>query len=266
MPVYQLETVKPIIGRIIRTARLNDLTYADDIIEWIGEAQNRLLIKWRLPKTHKELTIKDHAAKLPCELAALDAVIYNGVRLRKGTSTIDAKAIHWNKAVDNIMSYFVSDTTIQPADLNSQNISLLRGLNIKQLETSIDTRHFYDIEYNYIKTSFKDGCIVICYKVKPLDKEGYPVIPDIEEAKSAVFWYICAQLCFTGYKLPNPKHDYDYCDAKAEKFFRKAKNIIRTLSEDEKESAVQLLNNLIPPANYYNTFFISGEQRKYVNA
>lgn len=263
--VYMTRSVDQVIARVIRTARLSDLTYADDILEWIREGMGRMLIRWRLDKLHQELTVANYTASLPCGLVSLAAVQYKGRRLRKSTSSVDIRCLKWRDVKNDINSYFLTDTTVQPEDVNSQNITLLRGLNIEEVNQNLETSDFYDLQYNKIKTSFKEGCITIYFTKQPVDKNGYPMIPDLEEAESALFWYICAQLNFTGYKLPDNTLDFKYCDAKATEFFRKAKNIIKTQSEDEKESTLQMINNLIPPQNYYNTFFVGGEQRKYVN-
>jgi hypothetical protein len=261
--VYKTTSIKPIIARIIRNTRITDMTYADDMMEWIGEGLNRMMIRWRLEKTNKVLEIKNHSAKLPCGLVTLNAVIANGQRLRKGTSSIDVRIKNNIVSTDDLATYFVHDTTIKPEDLNQQNFQLLRGEDIK-MEASLLIGAFYDLQYDYIKTSFCDGYVTIAYTVAPVDKEGYPLAPDLEETREALFWYVCSRLCFTGYKLPDPSMDFKFCDKQATKFFRKAKNIIKEQSVDEKEAQVQLLNNLIPPDNYYSTFFMSGEQRKYV--
>lgn len=263
MSVYKTTSIKPIIARVIRNTRMTDMTYLDDTMAWIGEGLDRCMIRWKLEKTHKELTISNHSAKLPCGLVTLNAVIYKGHRLRKGVNSIDVR-IKKLKSPEDLQSYFVNDTTIQAEDINSQNITLLRGGNIKELEDSLVHHHFYDLKYDYIQTSFKEGCITIAYRVQDIDEEGYPLAPDLEELREGLFWYVCSKLVFSGYKLPDARMDFDYCDKKALQFFRKAKNIIKEESEDDKENQIQLRNNLIPPDNYYNHFFINSEQRKFV--
>jgi len=193
MAVYKTTSIKPLIARAIRNTRIIDMTYADDIMEWIGEALDRCMIRSRLEKTYKVLTISNHSAKLPCGLVSLSGVIYNGRRLRKGTSSIDVRI--QKVPISELKSYFVTDTEIQAEDINSQNINLLRGGNIVKVDSTELQDNFYDLSYNYIKTSFK---------------------------------------------------------------------IIKAESTDEKENQVQLRNNLIPPDNYYESFFTGGEQRKFV--
>lgn len=268
MSVYKTTSIKPLIARVIRNTRITDMTYADDIMEWIGEGLDRCMIRWKLQKTSKELFISNHSAKLPCGLVTLNAVIFKGHRLRKGLNTIDVRIRRTPE--DQLTSFFVTDTTIQAEDINSQNIDLLRGVNIVEPAFNEGDRdnspesHFYNLQYDYIKTSFKSGCITIAYRTQDIDAEGYPLAPDVEELREGIFWYVLSRLCITGYKLPDPSMDFKFCDAQAIKFFRKAKNIIKSESEDDKENQIQLRNNLIPPDHYYESFFIGAEQRKYV--
>ncbi len=260
--VYNSTSYKPIIARVIRNTRMTDMTYADDIIEWIGEALGRMMIRWRLEKTHIELEVKNHTAKLPCGLVSIGGVIYQGRRLRKGTGSVDVRALRRFVPDNKLNTYFITDTVIQPEDVNSQNYSLVRGDNIKLQTTASLQEEFYDLQLNYIKTSFCDGCITLCYTKADLDKEGYPLVPDLEECREACFWYVASRLCITGYKLPDTSMDFKFCDFNATKFFRKAKNIIKTQTVDEKEAQVQMMNNLIPPDNYYMSFFVNAEQIK----
>lgn len=269
MSVYKTTSIKPIIARVIRNTRITDMTYADDIMEWIGEALDRCMIRWKLEKTHKVLEITNHSAKLPCGLVTLNAVLFKGHRLRKGTSTIDVR-IKPVRNADELNTYFVTDTTIQAEDINSQNIDLLRGVNIvesnsiSQDSSEHPSHHWYDLKYDYIQTSFREGCITIAYRIQDIDAEGYPLAPDVEELREGIFWYVCSKLVFTGYKLPDASMDFKFCDAQSKLYFRKGKNIIKHESEDDKENQIQLRNNLIPPDNYYHDFFINSEQRKYV--
>lgn len=261
--VYTTTSIKPVIGKILRNTRLQDMTYADDFIEWIGEGLNFMLVRWRLNQRTHVATIKNHSAPLPCGLQTLNGVIYQGARLRLGTGQIDVRVQPFTAETD-VSSYFQHDTEVTPEDVNDQNYIMTRGLNVKQIQ-SIVINDFYQLQYNHIKTSFKEGEVVLLYRKLDTDSEGYPLIPDLEEAREGLFWYVCSRLVFTGYKLPDASMTFDYCDKKATYFLGQAKKIIKEQSTDEKESTLQLLNNLIPPSNYYETFFIGGEQRKYVN-
>jgi len=291
--IYQTTSSEEIIGRIFRSTRITDITLADDIIEWIGEAYGRMLIKWRLPKAYLKLTVDEFKVKLPPNLKSLDAIYYNNNRLRYGMSDTSPEIRPWAGFQDQVDTYFATDTTSsyhteanEPSTQDSQyytdyvsanpqissvllsgnepSYGLARGLDLKML-TNIQTYDYYVVENGYIKTTFEYGDIWIFYKCLPLDERGYPMIPDIEEFKNGLFWYILSMLNMIGVKLNDPKMDYEFCEYRAERFFRKAKNIIKTMSTDEKEAMLQMWINLIPPSNYYSTFFNNAEQPKYVS-
>ena len=257
--VYNTVSTESVVSRIIRNCKLQDATYADDIYEWINEAVDQLLIRWRLPRTYKKIDITDHVEALPCELVVLDAVVYNGQRLRLGEGILDNKAYPLQPLKKDITTYF-SDTT-SPEWVNQQDYSILRGLDLTAVDT-INTIDFYNIEPGYIKTSFETGSIWIFYKIRKTDKYGLPLIPDIEAAKEGIFYYVAGKLLFSGLKLPNPDVTIGYCDERSSILLKKAKSTIKSMSMEEKESQLQMWNNLIPPQGYYSQFFINAEQPK----
>jgi hypothetical protein len=257
---YTTTSIEGIIARIIRNTRITDMSYADDIYEWIGEGVDNLRIKSRLPRDHHIVKIKNHKEKLPCGLVSIDGVVFNGKRLRYGFSIIDPKAQDriWKKTQSDSSSYFVTDTAS-----NQQDYNKIKGLDLKQVN-DWNTDHYYFIEMGYIKTSFKETTdadqLVIFYKKTAVDDKGYPLIPDLEDAKEALFWYVTGKLVFSGFKLADPRHDYSFCDNKATIHFRKAKNEIKRLGIDEKESMLQSWVSLIPPTHFYDNFFTGMEQ------
>lgn len=267
MAVYKSTSIKEVIGRVIRISRTTDLTYADDIIEWIGEGIGRMLVRWKLKRYFQTLDIKDNMSKLPCGLQSLNGVFYKGHRLRVGTGSVDARVQPVANLIlgtdpNNSQTYFKASTDPKLI-ANEQELAYIRGSDIVPIKSQ-SIQDFYQLELDYIKTSFETGSIDIYYRRIDVDEEGYPLIPDLEEAKLALQWYVLGNMCMTGYKLADPRMDYEFCEERANRYFNRAKNMIKTPSEDELESAKNLLVNLIPPSNYYETFFIGGEQRKFV--
>lgn len=257
--IYNKVSVESVISRILRNTKITDMTTANDIYEWILEASDRFNLRKDLPKVYKELEVSCHTALVPCELVCLDAILYKGERLRRGSSQITVDKNIKNLLSNNADTYFYTETTDIPADQNAQNYSLARGFNLKEA-TAIALKDFYYTEGNAIKTSFEEGSITIFYRVRNLDKNGLPFIPDIEEVKQYCFWYVAGQLCMTGFKFSDASINYDYCDNKATKCLKEAKKIIRTPSYDQKEEELQMWVGLVPPRFYYQNFFLNGEQ------
>lgn len=263
MAVYTTTSSKEVIAKILLKLKLTDNTYADDILVWLAEAIDLLRVRSTLQSTHKVLKIEDYSEKLPCGLVQLDAVVYNGARLRKGLGVNDTRIQPFNKVKDASISTYFSDPD-DPAYTNTQNYLLLRGDDIK-LGTSTESQEYYTLYPNHIQTSFKCGEIILLYKKRPVDNEGYPLIPDEANYHRACFWFIMGELALTGYKHNDPRMDYEYCESKFDKFVKKAKGKLRYWSVDDREAIMQASVNLIPPQNYYESFSINAELPKFVN-
>lgn len=265
--IYKSVSIESVISRVIRNLRITDTSYANDILEWINEGLDRMRVVYRLNRDYKVLNINNHSCLLPCGLVTIDAVVYNGNRLRKSTGCLDFRIEPW-KVVnnDNIISYFQTDPT-DPSHTNpngnAQNYGLIRGFDLKQVSIQHISESYYT-QLDYIKTSFEKGTIILFYKKRPVDDKGYPLVPDVEQAKEGLFWYVAGKLVMSGFTLPDPRMDYEYCEQKALKLFKQAKNIIKLPSVDERESELQFRVNLIPPSNYYQNFGLNGEQPKFI--
>lgn len=263
--IYNYCSSAEVIADLISRTRMTDATFADDILEWLKSGLNMMRVRNMLQPDNRVLEIHDHVTKLPCGLVNIDGIFYNGQRLRLGTGVIDTRVSPFIKLKGDFDSYFTSDTTSDGYTDNAQNYLLLRGDDLK-LNTSLLCENDYYIPYpNHIQTSFEEGCIQLFFRKMPTDKDGYPLIPDEENTKFALFWWLMGNLALAGYKHNDPKMDWDYCEAKFTHYAREGKGIIKYWSTDKKEAVKNLTCNLIPPSGYYNTFFVGGEQPKYVN-
>ena len=263
MAVYVTVSSKEVIAQILTKLKLTDSTYADDILGWLNEAISALRVRKSLQPTNKLLKITDFSHKLPCGLVQLDAVVYNGARLRKGLGVNDTRIQPFNKVKDTSISTYFSDPD-DPAYQNAQSYLLLRGDDIK-LGTSTKSTEYYITYPNHIQTSFKCGDIILLYRQMPVDDEGYPLIPKEWAYQRACFWYVMGELALTGYRHNDPRMDYEYCESKFKENAKKAKNILKYWSIDERESVMQSSVNLIPPRGYYESFSINSEVPKFVD-
>lgn len=263
--VYSYCSVEEVIADVISNTRMTDSNYADDILEWLRKGLNLMRVRGMYTPQQQVLEAKDNIVTLPCGIVAIDGIWYNGSRLRLGTSTIDVRCSPINVLKQNFDSYFTTDTTSDGFTKNEQDWLLVRGDDLR-LNNSLVSGSDYYIPYpNHLQTSFKCGCLQLFYRKMPVDDRGYPLIPDEENTKYALFWWIMAMLTLTGYKHNDPKMDYDYCEAKWGHYSNEGKKKIKQSSRDKKESILQYNVNLIPPTGYYESFSIGGEQRKFVD-
>lgn len=260
--VYTYVSSREVIARIQRRTRMTDTTYHDDMIEAINEGVKAFRMRNALTPTTCVLEIRQNTAKLPCGMQLMDGLYYCGVRLRKSPGVVFPHHCDYDFVEKNLDTYF-TDTLSDGYTKNEQDYKLLRGDDLK-MSPEYHPSAYYIPYPNYIQTSFEEGNVLLFYRRFPVDKEGYPLIPDEQNAKDYIYWYVMAELTLSGYKHVDPKHDYDYCDARARIHLKDAKRALKSLSLDTIESLHNTTNNLIPPYGYYDSFFIGAEQPKFV--
>jgi len=255
--VYDYVSAEAVIAQFINKTRLSDTTYADSTLEWLREAMNMMRIRNVLTPTHACIDVVDHIATLPCGIVMLDGVFHNGQRLRTGLGATDTRFKGWKRIESDTQSYFQSDTS-----MNAQDYELVRGADLK-LTTSYSSEYYIPAPKHF-QCSFSEGTIVVCYRKMPVDKKGYPLVPDEENIRQAIFWWLMASITLSGFKHQDSRMDFDYCERKFLRYKRKGLGAAKYWSVDKREAIHNLINNLIPPTGYYDMFFIGGETPKYV--
>lgn len=261
--VYKYCSSDEVISQILRRTRLTDATYADDILEWLRDGLNLMRVRNMLVPSYKVLEVSQNITALPCGLITIDGIFYNNHRLRHGTGVIDTRIAPASKLEQTFDSYFTTDTTTDGWTKNEQSYLLARGDDIRP-NAPVSQGDYYIPYPNHIQTSFSEGCVTIFYRKMPTDKKGFPLVPDEENTKFALFWWIMANLSLSGYKHNDPRMDFEYCESKYKRYAHKGKGIIKYWSVDKREAIMNLTVNLIPPQGYYDLFFVGGEQPKTV--
>jgi len=113
--------------------------------------------------------------------------------------------------------------------------------------------HTYYTELDYLNTSLCDGTVRVFYKALPTDEDGFPLIPDNEDYKEALYWYVRGKMIGTGYE--DTVFKYADCEARYEKHAVRAIGQIRYPSVDQMETKLEISTRLILPENYFETFF-----------
>ncbi len=252
-------SVKEVIARILRNTRLTDSSYVDDMFEWIPEGIDKLKTKYQLELVPIDLEISNHACKLPCGLVGIEAVVYGGMRLREGGAQIavtrQPSLFNGGLLATPTTGIFQTDTTVT---IENRLDPRLTGSDLT-LVTEFCNREYYKLQMNYIQTSFECGCITLHYWKRPVDCEGYPLIPDNENYKTALYWYNIAMMIDAGYEH---KEGYkaDYCMQKFEFYGARAITEIKYPSVDRMEKLRQSFIRLVPPTHFYSDFFTNSEQ------
>jgi len=262
--LYNSVSINEVIARIVRNTRLQDSSYITDFQEWIPEAMEYMKTSYDLKPTFKDVQIIFHKGKLPCDLVWLEAVEYEGQRIGTSGTVKNYKTGHNipgnSTDLDNLTTfsslilpvpdntYFDENnlfwsSTVQPTTVAGH----LDANGCRQPST------FYDIELGYITTSFADGYVRLHYKARPVDGDGLPLIPDNNNYKEAIYYYVRAKMIGTGY--PDKVYNEQDLMQRFETYARRAINEITYPTPDEREQEMKTFVRFIPPANYWENFF-----------
>jgi len=211
---------KEIILKIIRDNgyQVQDFTYSD-IIEWLGECLDLIGCAYSLRKNIACIKIKDHRGILPCDFhTPIQASAFNcqtGIQIPMRTATSSFHPLFFQ----NPNNVGIVDPN-QPISFDGQGNPIFNFMNFdeavsKQIVSSFgssDKDVTYELNDNYIFTTFKDGASVLfAYYGFPVDSEGFPMIPDNSKFKEACAAFVRSKIDYKLYrtgKLSKPLFDW----------------------------------------------------------
>lgn len=267
MAVYKTCSIKEVIARVIRnTGRKLPAQYYEDLLEWIPEAINQLrtyqnLITTSTPDfgTVGAYITKNHAVHLPCDLASIIAVEdKNGNRIRLGgditditrrTNSLQSSPITTSNSVWNMNPNY--------EDVDGNKVTPIFGEDVDSAIENSDQNIFYKVQLDTLQTSFESDFVKIHYKALPVDEEGYLLIPDEDNYKTALYWYVMKMLIGAGYE--HKVFNYQFCDAEFEKYAGRALGKLKMPSADGMQKLYNSFVRLIPPARFHDDFFIGSD-------
>lgn len=249
--IYRLRSADVVIDRVMTMFRLNTSDWLADAFEYMGDAIEMIGTTAPLVKTSKKLTVGSHRVKIPCELTVLFAVEYKGRRLRLGGDQTGYGVVEEERTtkIYTLSPSFDSGGLIYydgtPAEFERALLS--------------EDSEYYQINPNYIQTSFEEGEIKLHYGSYPVDKNGYPLIPDNVWYRRALEWYLMAQLILSGYK--HPEINYQMADAKFEEALPKAQNSMVMVDIGGMDRFANMWARLVPPQQLPQNFFAGAESQ-----
>lgn len=263
--IYKTVSVREVIARIIRNTGKNlPSELIEDMLEWIPEGIRKLQTKYTLETKFCEMEIRGHAAPLPPDLINLVAVEYEGLRLREGGDVRNLAAENpLNLYRENEPDVYQTDTT-QHRDYDPETypdndyVTQYRGEDLVRVRPDDYIYEYYKIQLNCIQTSFDCGTITVHYRALPTCNDGYPLIPDNENYKTALYWYVLSMMLGAGYT--HKVFNYVFANAEWEKYARRAINEITYPTIDTMEKWYRAGTRLVPPEHFYEDFRIGSEQ------
>lgn len=288
--IFKYTSVKEVIGRV-----MDDIGgklpshYMDLMLEWIPQGIRMLETKYQLEEAStgnytretelvdpKALYTKNHVVPIPFDVVELIAVedMY-GKRVRTASSQIDFKnqtdrySTGGGMYVEGRATNFQIDVDthggVNPID-NADPSVPWDGSDIKQVSGGF-LNATYKIQGNMIQTSEECMFIKLHYLSLPTDQEGFLLVPDVEEYKQALGFYILRQMIGAGYKHPiwNGPQGWQFYDAQWEKYAGRALGKIKYPTIDRMEKLrTGFAERLIPSREAYDDFFTGQEQMQEI--
>lgn len=276
MPKVPLVSGKVVLANVIRALGYKlPSSSIDDVLEFIGEGLEELQITNSLITTSTgdidcpdEILIRNHCAQLPCGLVQIVAVEdENGRRLPLGSDQTDIKSQtsirhsyldSTRPNTFNVDPYVHQTSDGLPEDEAPEASVPYFGEDVTAEEQTVRKNHYYNIQGNYIQTSFECGYVKIHYLSIPVDSDGFPLVPDNANYKRALEWHVIRRLIGAGYKHPV----FSYKEADTEFKYYAALGM-GEVSYYNPEGAARLNRShvrLIPNYAAYSNFFSSNEQ------
>lgn len=267
-------SAKQILAKLIRnTGNKLPSTYFDDILEWIPEAIDMLsntktleIVSTGSESCPNELEVKNHIVCIPKDLVSIIAIEDEyGRRIPEGGDITDltnqSTRQHGDLTEERASVFSVNpllhQTPTGVPDDPSTSIPIY-GTDIERTTGNIKKASYYKISGNYIQFSFEEGFVKLHYLRRPLDAEGYPLIPDNENFKTAVMWYVLSMLIGAGYE--HKVFSFEKCEQEFEKYSARAIGEITYPSLDAMARLNRSFVRLIPPMHFADDFFVNSEQ------
>jgi hypothetical protein len=255
---------KEVIAAIARTFRPTGSSWINEAVEDIGWAIQAIGYHAGFEEKQTEppyLSVKHNRAKIPCDVERIIAV---------------EQLIPTEYPGENILN--VDGTTPFPQPIEYDASCTYRGLrmrlgsdltglslaqdNPRTTDVSPDA-NYYNLNSDYVVTSFTEGLIKLHYIGFAIDKDNFPKIIDDADYKLAIQWYLFSNMILKGHKHP----ELSYKDAFQmwEMYRLRAENAVKIQSLDSAERFRSMWNRFSTASHYSEDFFMNSEQPQYIS-
>lgn len=259
MGVYRTTSINEVIGRIIRNIKLTDSSWENDIYEWLWEGMEKCKVRTMLSPVSKTIKIDCYRGELPCDLVTLDGVISNGYRLRQSSTILDVPKIKSDLEYSTSGSLFqtsvdkvITETTDKVTEVTTY--STIYNYPVQYLQLPYSDSDFYKLTLNKIQTSFECGEITILYLKYERDEDDLILIPDNEDLKTALYWYVLHMMIGAGFE--HPLFKYQDAESRWFEFKERAINSLRNWSPDRAKEFSRTWISLMPPSPFFHNSYL----------
>ncbi len=260
MSVYKTVSINEVIGRIQRNIKPVDSSWTADLYEWTWEGMEKCLVRTILLPASITIPIKNYIGSLPCNLRAIDAILYNGKRLTYSNTVLD---------VPNIPIQYPQGTSNTFFTVSQQKVTFETTDKVTTTTTKDSTykynvvpssapygSYYYKLVGNTIQSSLEEGDLTVFFLYYEVDEDGVITIPDNEALKTALYWYNLMMMIGAGFQHPI----FKYSDAESRwlSYRSQAINSLRNWNPDRVEAFSKMWVKLMPPTSYsHDTFMLN---------
>lgn len=257
----KLVSSKGVIAKIARTFKPSGSSWINEAIEDLGWAIPAIGYHGGFEKKQTEppyLKVQHNRAKIPCDVERIIAV----------------EQLLPDYSQENILNPdgTTPDPSTYSSDCNYKGVRLPLGSDLTGYGLGQDNERttrispnaeYYNINADYINTSFTDGLIKLYYIGYSVDKDNFPKIIDDADYKMALEWYLFAQMLLKGYK----HHEIGFKQAFElwEMYRLRAENAIKVQTLDSAERFRNTWNRFATGNEYASDFFMNSEQSQYID-
>lgn len=251
-----------IIAKVIADLNLQERDIQiTSIREWIGEGIQKI---GSVNQKHKKIAIlelKDYQCKLPCDLQSIDLVTFSDDKkswcpMHKTTGSF---SVYGNSNNVNLLGQYNKSVEA----MRSENSQLLDKFTQRVDNNIKNIRAEYDIKPGYLISNIKDGYIKLAYYAEYIDKDGIPLIPDLQSYQEAIYWYVVMKLLYIEY-FTGRKPQHLYYDAKRSWNFYRQQAYAESMmpNSNELENIKNTWHTLMPERDEIdNLFYNMGDEQ-----
>ncbi len=228
MGKYQFVSIDSVLAKFSRDFRGTE-TNETDLIEWAGEALGFIEVPSALNEAVAFVEVKNYQCDIPQQLNFVTQIVKDNTRDSLCTECVDAEIVAASNIISNggentenlltvdCQGKIVGDYEVgyyrpyydlqyeyghwmQYVGSNHSNYDIVRLSNHSYFNSLVckDETVYnncggteeYTIVDNQLRFSFKEGVVAISYLRRPIDENGYPMVPDDTSCINAITYYI----------------------------------------------------------------------------
>jgi hypothetical protein len=254
---------KEIIANVLR----DNLYKSQDIevsalIEWVSECLDLIGVPYAYVNQLACIEIKDHRGKLPCDLHTVIQIA--GLKDNGDQFPIRETTGTFHPLFSNTNSHYGTINVAEPIGYDDKGNPIFNFNNYELItpkSTSITVNYNYnDVTYrinnDYVFTSLTECKLLMSYLAYPVDKEGYPLIPDNIKFKQAVQAFLRYKLDYRLWRKGELLRDvFEYSEREYMWYVGAATTAGLMPSLDMMESWKNMHLKIMPRFNEHSKFF-----------